>query len=57
MKTDSSMEHQPCPYLTVRPEARFLQSGPDALNAAGVLWMTGGAATYALVLLHQRLVH
>lgn len=51
------MEHQPCPYLTVRPEARFLQSGPDALNAAGVLWMTGGAATYALVLLHQRLVH
>lgn len=51
------LHSQLCPYLTVCPEACFLQPGPDALDAAGVLWMTGGVATHTLVLLHQRVVH
>lgn len=47
----------PWPHLTVRPEASLLKPGPDTLDSAGVLWMTGGVATDTLVLLHQRVIH
>lgn len=45
------------PHLAVRPQACFLQPGPDALDAACVLRVAGGVPTHALVLLHQRVVH
>ena len=46
-----------CSYLTVCPQASFLQPGPDALDAASVLRVAGAVTTDALVLLHQRVVH
>lgn len=51
------MSTLPWPHLTVRPEASFLKPGPDTLDSASVLWMTGGVATDTLVLLHQRVIH
>lgn len=44
-------------YLTVCPETRFLEPGPDALNAASVLRMNGGVATHTLMLLHEGIVN
>lgn len=47
----------PWPHLAVRPEASLLKPGPDTLDSASVLWMTGGVAADTLVLLHQRVIH
>lgn len=41
----------------MRPEASLLKPGPDTLDSASVLWMTGGVAADTLVLLHQRVIH
>ena len=44
-------------YLTLPPESSLLQPGPDALDASGMFWVCVGAATHALVLLHEGVIH
>lgn len=52
----SSAAPAPPPHLTLAPEPPLLQPGPDALDAACVLWVPAVVSAGALVLQHDRVI-
>lgn len=49
-------EGRALPHLALAEQASLLKPGPDALDAAGVLWVHMCIPAHALVLQHERVI-